>query len=134
MLRTVKWASSFKVTLARITRIHDTNSIILQDLKYKGILKITYDRGYAVQTKSMLVESTTTAMELIEQLIDTLGLTGGAEDYVLEERNLMTNGELSILLTSYVLHLVQVWPLTGLDESIMYKNYTLFFIKIEVYK
>ena len=47
----------------------------------------------------MLVESTTTAIELIEQLIDTLGLTGGAEDYVLEERNLMTNGKLRIVLT-----------------------------------
>ena len=81
----------FKVTLVR--SIYDIYSIILQDLKYKGILKITYDRGYAVQTKSMLVESTTTAIELIEQLIDTLGLTGGAEDYVLEERNLMTSGE-----------------------------------------
>jgi 2C-methyl-D-erythritol 2,4-cyclodiphosphate synthase len=60
------------------------------NLIYRGILKVTYDRGYAIQTKSMLVGSDSTAEDLIEQLIDSLGLTGSAEDYILEERNYMT--------------------------------------------
>lgn len=51
---------------------------------------MTYDRGYAIQTKSVLVESTLTAEDLIDQLIDSLGLTGGVDDYILEERNHMT--------------------------------------------
>ena len=89
--------------------MYTVRSVVSQDLKYKGVLKITYDRGYAVQTKSMLVESTTTAIELIEQLIDTLGLTGGAEDYVLEERNLMTHGEQRITVT--IRPCIQLTPL-----------------------
>ena len=64
----------------------------LQDLVYKGVLKITYDRGYVLQTKSVLTESNSTVEEVIDQLIDALGLTGSCDDYVLEERNLITNG------------------------------------------
>lgn len=66
---------------------------ILKDLVYKGVLKVTYDRGFVLQTKSVLTESTSNVVEVIEQLIDALGLTGSCEDYVLEERNLMTSGK-----------------------------------------
>ena len=59
---------------------------------YKGVLKITYDRGYVLQTKSVLTESNSTVEEVIDQLIDALGLTGSCDDYVLEERNLISNG------------------------------------------
>lgn len=64
-----------------------------QDLVYKGVLKVTYDRGYVLQTKSVLTESTSTVEEVIDQLIDALGLTGSCDDYVLEERNLLTHGK-----------------------------------------
>lgn len=53
---------------------------------------MTYDRGYALQTKSLLVGSDTTAEEVIDQLIDALGLTGSPDDYILEERNHLTQG------------------------------------------
>ena len=56
---------------------------------------MTYDRGYVLQTKSVLTESTSTVEEVIDQLIDALGLTGSCDDYVLEERNLMTHGNSS---------------------------------------
>lgn len=57
-------------------------------------MKVTYDRGYAIQTKSLLLENTTTADEAIEQLFEALGLPGNPKDYALEERNIMTGGEL----------------------------------------
>ena len=61
---------------------------------YKGVVKVTYDRGYATQTKSLLLESTTTASETVAQLIEGLGLRGMPSDYALEERNLRTGGTL----------------------------------------
>ena len=65
----------------------------LQDLVYKGIVKVTYDRGYAMQTKSLLLENTTTAADAIVQLFDALGLRGSPSDYALEERNIVTGGK-----------------------------------------
>ena len=59
---------------------------------YKGIVKVTYDRGYALQTKSLLLQNTTTAYEAVEQLFDALGLRGSPTDYALEERNVLTGG------------------------------------------
>ena len=59
---------------------------------YKGVVKVTYDRGYAVQTKSLLLESTTTAAEAVEQLFDALGLRGSPTDYALEEQDIMSGG------------------------------------------
>ena len=66
---------------------------LLQDLVYKGIVKVTYDRGYALQTKSLLLENTTTAADAVVQLFDALGLRGKPTDYALEEHNIMTGGE-----------------------------------------
>ena len=63
-----------------------------QDLMYKGVVKVTFDRGYAVQTKSLLLESTTTAGETVGQLIGGMGLRGTPADYALEERNKRTGG------------------------------------------
>ena len=60
---------------------------------YKGVVKVTYDRGYALQTKSLLLENITTAAGAVEQLFDALGLRGSPSDYALEERNLSTGGE-----------------------------------------
>ena len=65
----------------------------MQDLVYKGIVKVTYDRGYAMQTKSLLLENTTTAADAIVQLFDALGLRGSPSDYALEERNIVTGGK-----------------------------------------
>ena len=55
-------------------------------------MKFTYDRGYAIQTKSMLVGSDLSTDDVIDQLIDSLGLTGSVDDYELEEINHMTQG------------------------------------------
>ena len=55
-------------------------------------MKITYDRGYAIQTKSLLLENTTSSAEAVEDLFDALGLRGRPSDYALEERNIMTGG------------------------------------------
>lgn len=60
---------------------------------FKGIVKIAYDRGYALQTKSLLLENTTTSAEVVEDLFDALGLRGRPSDYALEERNIMTGGK-----------------------------------------
>lgn len=54
---------------------------------------MTYDRGYALQTKSLLLENTTTAFEAVTQLFEALGLRGSPKDYALEERNVVTGGK-----------------------------------------
>ena len=54
---------------------------------------MSYDRGYALQTKSLLVKSSTTASEVVEQLFDALGLRGSPTDYALEEHNTRTGGK-----------------------------------------
>ena len=59
---------------------------------YKGIVKVTYDRGYALQTKSLLMENTTTTADAVVQLFEALGLRGSPSDYALEERNIVTGG------------------------------------------
>jgi hypothetical protein len=59
---------------------------------YKGIVKVTYDRGYALQTKSLLLENTTTTASAVVQLFEALGLRGSPSDYALEERNIVTGG------------------------------------------
>jgi hypothetical protein len=56
---------------------------------------VTYDRGYALQTKSLLLESTTTSSEAVKQLFEALGLRGSPKDYALEERNIITGGNFS---------------------------------------
>ena len=71
----------------------------LQDLVYKGIVKVTYDRGYALQTKSLLMENTTTTADAVVQLFEALGLRGSPSDYALEERNIVTGGKITILST-----------------------------------
>ena len=63
---------------------------------YKGVLRVTYDRGYALQAKSLLLENTTTAAEAVEQLFESLGLRGSPNDYALEEHNAMTGGRQAI--------------------------------------
>lgn len=50
-------------------------------------MKITYDRGFAIQTKSILAGSNVTTSKIIEKLIINMGLSGTVDDYVLEERN-----------------------------------------------
>ena len=65
---------------------------LLQDLSHRGIIKVSYDLGYATQTKSLLVEGHTTAKAVVEQLFEQLRLGGAAIDYCLEERNHMSGG------------------------------------------
>lgn len=64
---------------------------------------MTYDRGYALQTKSLLLENTTTVADAIEQLFDALGLRGSPSDYALEERNIVTGGKTDALVILRVL-------------------------------
>ena len=59
---------------------------------YRGVIKFTYDRGYALQTKSTLVDSDMNTVDVIDRLIDSLGLTGDVEDYQLQEINHMSQG------------------------------------------
>ena len=59
---------------------------------------MSYDRGYALQTKSLLLENTTTAADAVVQLFDALGLRGSPSDYALEERNAVTGGEIVFVL------------------------------------
>ena len=63
---------------------------------YKGIVKVTYDRGYALQTKSLLMENTTTTADAVVQLFEALGLRGSPSDYALEERNIVTGGMIKL--------------------------------------
>lgn len=46
-----------------------------------------------MQTKSLLLENTTTAADAIVELFDALGLRGSPSDYALEERNIVTGGK-----------------------------------------
>lgn len=59
---------------------------------------MVYDRGYALQTKSLLLENTTAAYQAVEQLVEALGLRGNPKDYALEERNIVTGGEALLTL------------------------------------
>ncbi|XP_064382815.1 uncharacterized protein LOC135331544 [Halichondria panicea] len=76
-----------------------------KDLVYKGVVKVTYDRGYALQTKSLLVENVTTTSEAVEQLFDALGLRGNPSDYAMEEHNLMTGEIRAVAGSEYPLSL-----------------------------
>ena len=69
---------------------------------YKGVLKVTYDRGYALQTKSLLVENSTTSGDVVDQLYDAFRLKGNPTDFALEECNLMTGSELMLSLFNWV--------------------------------
>ena len=80
---------------------------MLQDLVYKGIVKVTYDRGYALQTKSLLMENTTTTAEAVVQLFEALGLRGSPSDYALEERNIVTGG---IVIISPIIIYIYIYP------------------------
>ena len=63
-----------------------------QDRTTRGIVKISYDLGYATHTKSLLVGSETTVEDIVGQIHEQLRLTGSPQDYVIEERNHMTQG------------------------------------------
>lgn len=73
----------------------------VQDLTHRGIIKVSYDLGYATQTKSLLVEGNTTAKDVVEQLFDQLRLGGAAAEYCIEERNHMSGGTLDLHLSLY---------------------------------
>lgn len=73
----------------------------MQDSSHHGIIKVSYDLGYATQTKSLLVEGHTTAKDVVEQLFEQLKLGGSAADYCLEERNHMSGGMVMILQDVY---------------------------------
>lgn len=64
------------------------------DLSFKGVLKVRFDRGYVVQTKSLLLESSCTASGAVATLHSSLGLRGAPSDYALEECNGLTGGVL----------------------------------------
>ena len=67
--------------------------MILQDLVYKGIIKVVYDRGFALQTKAVLVESTTSVAQVVQHTIEALNLPGGSDDYALEERDILAGSK-----------------------------------------
>ncbi len=69
-------------------------------INYGLVVKIVFSKAVydALQTKSILMESTTSSAEVVEQLFESLGLRGSSSDYALEERNLMTGGKMLIAL------------------------------------
>jgi len=73
----------------------------VQDLSHRGIIKVSYDLGYATQTKSLLVEGHTSAKDVVEQLVGQLKLGGAAVDYCLEERNHMSGGMYGVCMRTY---------------------------------
>ena len=96
---------------------------------------MTYDRGYTLQTKSLLLESTTTVSETVAQLFDTLSLRGSPADYALEQRNSRTGGEhrgfmgeegtsskgLEVLIGGYAAHIRLVKQKRGKGGGPTYK-------------
>lgn len=48
-----------------------------------------HDSGYALQSKTVLVESTTTVAQVVEKATEAFNLMGGADDYALEERDIL---------------------------------------------
>jgi len=68
-------------------------------LIYKGIIKVVYDRGFALQSKAVLVESTTTVAEVVQHVTQALNLMGGADDYALEERDILAGSECGYMYT-----------------------------------
>lgn len=60
---------------------------------YKGVIKVIYDRGFALQSKAVLVESTTTISQVIEYATEALNLPGGPDDYALEERDILAGSQ-----------------------------------------
>ena len=96
---------------------------------YKGVVKVTYDRGFAVQTKSLLLESTTTATETVAQLFHGLGLRGTPMDYALEERNVRTGGMQSEDMYMYIVYeLPKVMMLHAVVHVLLYSWKCQYFI------
>ena len=60
---------------------------------YKGIIKVVYDRGFALQSKAVLVESTTTVAQVIQHATEVLNLVGVPDDYALEERDILAGSK-----------------------------------------
>ena len=60
---------------------------------YKGIIKVIYDRGFALQSKAVLVESVTTVAQVIQHATEAFNLLGAPDDYALEERDILGGSE-----------------------------------------
>ena len=75
---------------------------------------MTYDRGYALQTKSLLMENTTTTADAVVQLFEALGLRGSPSDYALEERNIVTGG---IVIVSPIIEYTSIIKSTVIMET-----------------
>ena len=60
---------------------------------YKGIIKVVYDRGFALQSKAVLVESTTTVAQVVQHATQALNLAGAPDDYALEERDIIAGSK-----------------------------------------
>lgn len=58
-----------------------------------------YDSGFALQSKAVLVESTTTVAEVVQQVTQALNLIGGANGYALEERDILAGSECGYIHT-----------------------------------
>lgn len=60
---------------------------------YKGIIKVVYDRGFALQSKAVLVESITTVAQVVQHATQALNLAGTPDDYALEERDILAGSK-----------------------------------------
>lgn len=60
-----------------------------------------YDRGFALQSKAVLVESTTTVEQVVQHVTDAFNLIGGPDDYALEERDILAGSQCSCVYVSY---------------------------------
>ena len=50
---------------------------------------MVHDSGFALQSKAVLVESTTTVAHVVQQATEAFNLPGGPDDYALEERDIL---------------------------------------------
>lgn len=69
------------------------NTLLLQDLIYKGIIKVVYDSGFALQSKAVLVESVTTVAQVIQHVAQAFNLKGHPDDYAIEERDILAGSQ-----------------------------------------
>ena len=54
---------------------------------------MVHDSGFALQSKAVLVESTTTVAEVVQQATEAFNLVGGADDHALEERDILAGSQ-----------------------------------------
>lgn len=123
--------SNKSTELVILTRTHCNCCALLQDLVYKGIIKVVYDRGFALQSKAILVESVTTVAQVIQHATEAFNLIGVPEDYALEERDILVGSQLykcMAIAGSY--NILCSKPITVLNRNSIAKKTELWLTRI----